>query len=337
MKLTLHEYSLPLRHAFRIARSSVSVQHTLIVELSEDGLSGFGEATANSYYNVTVASSRAALETVREALGQLTLSTPEALWNMLRAQLGATPFAQCALDEAAHDLWGKKLGKPVYALWGEPMPTGPLSDYTLGIAPIPEMIAKLQEVPNWPIYKIKLGTPHDLEIVRSLRRHTAAVFRVDANCAWSAEQTARLSAALRELDVEFIEQPMPREPWAAMRTLQSESALPLVADESCQSEEDVPRCAGLFAGINIKLVKCGGLTPARRMLREARRLGLKTMLGCMTESTVGISSAAQLLPYADWADLDGAVLLQKDTAQGVRLECGRLIFPSTPGTGVTLL
>src|SRR5262249_6018084 len=155
--------------------------------------------------------------------------------------------------------------------------------------------AKMQEFPNWPIYKIKLGTGNDLEIIRALREHTDAVFRVDANTGWTADQTIQYSHELAKLGVEFIEQPMPAEQWEDQRRAFRESALPLIADESCIIEADVDRCAEAFHGINIKLTKAGGMTPARRMIDRARQLGLKVMIGCMTESSVGISAIAQML------------------------------------------
>jgi L-Ala-D/L-Glu epimerase len=199
------------------------------------------------------------------------------------------------------------------------------------------MVAKLHEMPGWPIYKIKLGTDDDLAILRELRRHTDATFRVDANCGWTPEQTIDLSAAMKEMGVEFIEQPLPAEDVEGARRAFEHSVLPLVADESCLPEEDVDRCAGCFHGINIKLVKCGGLAAARRMIKRARELGLKVMVGCMTESTVGISALAQLLPLLDYVDMDGAVLLASDIATGVRLVRGKCIYPNANGTGVQLI
>jgi len=246
-------------------------------------------------------------------------------------------FALNALDQAIHDLWGKLRGAPVYQLWGLSTENVPLSDYTLGIDTPEKMVAKLNEMPGWPVYKIKLGTADDLAIIRELRRHTDTLFRVDANCGWTAEQTIEYAPLLKKLNVEFIEQPLPPDDVEGARRAFENSALPLIADENCVAEEDVDRCAGRFHGINIKLVKCGGLAAARRMVARARELGMKVMAGCMTESTVGISALAQLLPLLDYVDMDGAVLLAKDVATGVRLERGRCIYPSVNGTGVRLI
>ena len=336
MKLKLHSFELRLRHVFTISRESVEIQPTLIVELEEGGLRGYGEATSDDYYGATIAEMSAALEAVRADLEHWTLDNPAQMWERLSPRLGNNPFAQCALDEAAYDLWGKKLGKPTWKAWGLSAEKLPLTNYTIGIDIVDTMVAHMQEFPNWPIYKIKLGTKDDLAIIRELRRHTNAVFRVDANCAWTADETIRNSRALAELGVEFIEQPLPPDQWDEMRRVYQQSVLPVIADESCQREADMERCAGHFHGINIKLVKCGGFTPARRMISRARELGLKVMVGCMTESTVGISSIAQLLPLLDYVDMDGALLLAEDVATGVTIEQGVCHFSTENGCGVRL-
>lgn len=339
MQLHIHRFELPLRHVFTISRGSITVQTTLVVELSEGGHRGYGEATTNEYYGFTFENMAAALQQVRsliETPGK-SLSDPAQLWEECQPILANNPFALCALDQAAHDLWGKQLGQPVYRLWGLTTDRIPPSNYTIGIDSVEKMVEKLNEFPGWPVYKIKLGTPKDLQIVESLRKYTSARFRVDANCGWTAEETIRNSRELTKLNVEFIEQPLPADRWEEMRRLAKESELPIIADESCIVEEDVDRCAGHFHGINIKLVKCGGLTPARRMIARARELGLKVMVGCMTESSVGISAIAQLLPLLDYVDMDGAVLLARDIATGVKVERGICHFPNVNGNGVTLL
>ncbi|MCA9121015.1 MAG: dipeptide epimerase [Planctomycetaceae bacterium] len=336
MDLRIHEFDLPLAHTFTISRESITLQKTLIVELEEGGYRGFGEATTNNYYGFTFDNMAAAIEQVRADLEARTLDDPSDLWQQLHPKLKDNPFAQCALDQAAYDLWGKKLGQPVYRLWGLQASNLPLTDYTIGIDEIDVMVAKMQEFPDWPIYKIKLGTSHDLDIVRALREHTDSIFRVDANCGWSADETIRNSHELKALNVEFIEQPLPADQGKAMEQVYRESALPVIADESCIVESDVDRCVNRFHGINIKLVKCGGLTPARRMIERARELGLQVMVGCMTESTVGISAIAQLLPLLDYVDMDGALLLAKDIATGVTINQGVCQYSSENGCGVHL-
>ncbi|MFM8253412.1 MAG: dipeptide epimerase [Planctomycetota bacterium] len=337
MKLKILTFDLPLRHRFTISRESIAVQPTVIVALEQDGRTGYGEATTNAYYGVTRERLMDAIESARGLLENTTLSDPAELWESLQGILHDQPFALCAIDQAAHDLWGKLRGQPVYRLWGLEAANLPLTNYTIGIDTIERMVAKMAEFPDWPVYKIKLGTPQDLEIVRQLRTKTNARFRVDANCGWTAAETIANARELRELNVEFIEQPLPASCWDEMRQVRTESVLPIMADESCIVESDVERCGGVFHGINIKLVKCGGLTPARRMIAAARRLGLQVMVGCMTESTVGISAIAQLLPQLDYVDMDGALLLARDIASGVTIERGRCQFSALPGTGVELL
>jgi len=339
MKIKLHTFRLPLKHPFTISRESVTTQPTLIVELEHEGVSGFGEATTNSYYGHTLASMSASLAAARPDLERIDgLNDPAEFWAQMQPALASDPFALCALDLAAHDLWGKLRGEPVWRLWGLNLDTLPGSNFTIGIDTPEVMEAKLREEPNWPCYKIKLGADHDLEIVERLRTVTKAPFRVDANCGWNLEEAIAKSHALAKLNVEFIEQPLPPEQSADIQALASASPLPLMADENCQVEADVDPCAEYgFHGINIKLVKCGGMTPARRMIDRARSLGLKVMIGCMTESTVGISAIAQLLPLLDYVDMDGAALLASDIAEGVKVVDGRAVYPSENGNGVRLL
>ncbi len=338
MKLHLHDLDLPMRHAFTIAHGTTTIQHNLLVELEQDGVTGYGEgASCDAYPEFTAASMRAALEAARPQIEGESLADPTQLWDRLLPVLGHNRFALCALDEAAHDLWGKLRGAPVWRLWGLELRNLPLSDYTIGMDPVEKMVAKMKEFDGWPIYKIKLGTLDDLAIIRELRRHTTATFRVDANTAWSAEQTLAFAPELKRLGVEFIEQPLKASDWEGMRRVFRECALPVMADESCLVEADVPRCAGFFHGINIKLTKAGGLTPARRMIARARELGLRVMVGCMNESSIGISAIGQLLPLLDYVDMDGAVLIARDIASGVHLEKGQPVFPNENGNGVRLL
>lgn len=340
--LTTRGFDLPLKHVFRISRSAVSVQPTMIVQAAAGGLYGYGEATENDYYQATIENITAMVAKAQPLLDGWAPQDPADVLREVGAVIGfddgvpGASFAQCAIDCALHDLWGKSAGKPVAELWGLDQSIGPQSNFTIGIDTIPVMVEKLAEEPGWPTYKIKLGTPEDIEIVRELRKHTDARFRVDANCGWTAEKTIELSAELKELGVEFIEQPLPADDRAGMERVFAESALPVIADESCITEPDVARCQDLFHGVNVKLVKCGGLAPARRMLTEARRRGMKTMVGCMTESSVGISAIAQLLPMLDYVDMDGAVLIAQDIASGARVDKGRCVLPGAGGLGVEL-
>ncbi|WP_143310292.1 dipeptide epimerase [Chitinophaga vietnamensis] len=335
MELNLYPFELKFRYTFTISRKSKDVQPLLVAELKQDGYSGLGETADNSYYNMTVPRLMEAINVHRDFIEQYTLATPEAFWQDMFPRLKDNMFALCALDLAAWDLYAKQQGKKLYELWRLDISHNPLTDYTIGIDTIDNMVSKLQAFP-WPIYKIKLGTKDDIAIIRELRKHTSAVFRVDANCAWGVEETLRNAIALKELGVEFIEQPMPAADWDGMKRVYEQSALPLMADESCIVEEDVSRCHGYFHGINIKLTKCGGITPALRMISAAKGFGMKVMTGSMNESTVGTSAVAHLLPYLDYVDMDGPLLLAEDTADGIRIENGRIIYADRPGTGAVL-
>ena len=336
MKLLFHPFDLELKHTFTISHGSRDIQKTLIVELRDEEHSGYGEATANPYYGVTIEKMISDLEAVKPFIEEPKNLLPEALWTEMQPHFHSNHFALCALDIAINDLYGKKKGTPLYKLWGLSAENLPLTNYTIGIDSVEKMVQKMQEFP-WPLYKIKLGTKEDVKIIRELRKHTDALFRIDANCAWSVEETIANSRSFRELKVEFIEQPLHADDFEGMKRVYEQSALPLVADESCKVESDVKKCHQHFHGVNIKLPKCGGLTPAHRMIREAKSLGMKVMAGCMTESTVGISAIAHLLPLLDYVDMDGAMLLKKDVAVGVKIVDHKVVFPNRNGTGSELL
>lgn len=335
MKLSYQVYDLLLKHRFTIAHQSRDVQDTLIVKLEDEGYIGLGEATSNPYYGVTVERMQDSLDQFRQVVESKNWDHPSELWEMGKAHFSEDAFAQCALDMAAWDLYSKKLGKKLYEVLGLSPKHIPQSNYTIGIDSLEKMVAKMKEV-NWPIYKIKLGTDHDLDIVRALRQETDAVFRIDANCAWTTEQAIRNSEELAKLGVEFMEQPLPREDWEGMKEVYQHSKLPVMADESCMVESDVKRCHGLFHAINLKLVKAGGITPGIRMIQEAKSLGMKTMVGCMTESSVGISAIAHLAPMLDYVDMDGALLLTNDPAEGVKVTDSGVEFPDRAGIGAIL-
>ncbi|MEQ8535838.1 MAG: dipeptide epimerase [Imperialibacter sp.] len=335
MIVKYHPVQMPLRHTFTIAHGSTSVQESFIVELSHNGKSGFGEATANPYYGVTVPKMTEQVESVRAIIESGEWDTPEAFHKAMLATGRLKAFTLCALDLAFNDLYGKLKGQPLYKIWGLDGSKGPISNYTIGIDTVENMVAKMKEVP-WPLYKIKLGTKEDIRIIEELRKQTDAVFRVDANCAWGVEETITNSKALKKLNVQFIEQPLKADDLDGMKRVFTESVLPVIADESCQVESDVDKCFNHFHGINIKLTKCGGLTPARRMIARARELNMSVMMGCMTESSVGISAIAQVVPLLDYVDMDGALLLAEDPANGVQVTTSGLIFPNENGTGASL-
>ena len=335
MELILRTFTLELTEPFTIARDSYTHQETLIVELKNGEFSGYGEATSKQYYGESIEKMLKALELHRSLIESVQDLNPTQFWNLLQPHFVNDLFALCAVDMAYNDFYAKKQGRKLYEYWNLKNHHLPQTNFTIGIASIDEMVSKIHRQP-WPIYKIKLGTDHDLDIIRALREQTGAPFRVDANCGWTPDQTIAYSAELKKLGVEFIEQPLKADNWQGHKEVFEHSELPIIADESCLIESDVDRCYGYFHGINVKLVKCGGLTPALRMLKQARSLGMQTMVGCMTESSIGISAIAHLLPLLDYVDMDGALLLKKDIAKGVEIRQGKIYFSDLNGIGAYL-
>jgi len=333
MEMVLHTYDLKLKHTFKIAHDARDVQKTLIVELKNRWYSGYGEATASHYYDNTIDGMIEMLERNRAGIEAYNGGSPEEFWEFMNPEFSKNTFAQSALDLAVQDLYGKIIKKPLYKIWKTIPENIPTTNYTIGIDTIDNMVKKMQEFP-WSTYKIKLGTGEDLEIIKELRKYTKAIFRVDANCAWGVDETISNSKELKKYNVQFIEQPLQADDWQGMKEVYKKSELPIIADESCVTEGFIEKCHNHFHGVNIKLMKCGGLTPARRMIKNARRFGMKVMIGCMTESSVGISAITQLLPEIDYVDMDGFTLIEKDIAEGPILKDGKVIMPKGNGTGV---
>ncbi|MCP9763190.1 dipeptide epimerase [Lacihabitans soyangensis] len=335
MKIKTHTISLKSKYPFRIAHGVRNETDTFIVELSYKKFTGFGEATPVPYYGITPEVMNSVIAENKEMIENIIWEHPGKYWEALNPFIGHNHFVQCAIDIAAYDIWGQKNGKPVHKMLGLDNSKVPFSDYTLGIDEIPMMIEKMKEF-DFPIYKIKLGTLNDIEIVKALRNETEAIFRVDANTGWTVEETIKNSEELSNLGVEFIEQPLKSDDFEGMKEVIKHTKLPIIADESCVVEADVERCIGHFSGVNIKLAKCGGITPAIRMIKTARAAKMKVMMGCMTESSIGISAIAQLLPLLDYVDMDGAMLISNDPAEGVKLENGKVIYCDRNGIGAIL-
>jgi L-alanine-DL-glutamate epimerase-like enolase superfamily enzyme len=245
--------------------------------------------------------------------------------------------ARSAVSAALHDLHAKRLGVPLYRLWGLDPKACPSSSFTIGIPEREEDLpARVLEAAEYPILKIKLGTPRERAIAQVVRELAPdKVLRVDANAAWSPRHAIRMIDFLAELGVEFVEQPLPSQDLAGLRFVRQRSKLPIIADESCIVASDIPKLAGVVDGINIKLAKCGSLREALRMISVARAHGMLVMTGCMIESSLGITAAAHFAPLLDFADLDGAALLADDPARGATIHGGRIVLPSTAGLGVT--
>jgi L-alanine-DL-glutamate epimerase-like enolase superfamily enzyme len=327
--------NLPFKHPFTISKGTKTHQPSLLVELEFFGVKGYGEAPAIKYYKITVEDMIADIESKKNFIEKFSFTDPERYWHYLHHLFPKNPFLVCALDIAGWDLFGKLKGKQLHNLWKLDISKNPLTDITIGIDTIEKMIDKINERP-WPVYKIKLGTTEDVDIIIALRKHTSSVFRIDANAAWQPKEALEKINVFKNLGVEFIEQPLAKDDWEGMKFLYENSPLPLIADESCVTENDVEKCKGYFHGINIKLTKCSGITPALRMITRARELDMKVMVGCMNESSVGTAAIAQLLPLLDYVDMDGPLLLAEDVADGVKFDNGKIIYGDTTGTGVSV-
>ena len=343
MKLTHEVLHLPLRDPLRIARAEHGMGDsitTVVVELSDDrfpGLVGLGEGYPDRFYGETPETMAAVFPLLLEALGEVGASEAglvAADYAMERAIRGHGG-ARCALDIALHDLIGKVVGQPVYALRGLSAVIPP-TDFTVGIDEPAIVGQRAARAAHFPALKIKLGGPQDLETLEAVRAVFTGPIRVDANTGWEPEEAVAFIPELVRLGVELIEQPFPARRLDQLQWLQERSVLPIVADESCVLPEDLDGLVGVVAGVNVKLAKCGGIGPAKRMLERARQLGFSTFLGCMAETSVGIAGSAAVASLVDWVDLDGALLLADDPFQGLELGSDfRWILPTGPGLGLT--
>lgn len=321
---------LQLKDPFKIARRAIDATRQ-VVSVEIDG--GIGETAPARFYGETVETVGVALKTLAPALsGNL-----DAIYDVMatvETTLGGNYAAKSAIDMALHDRLGKKLGVPLYQLWGLNPHKTPCTSFTIGLDE-PEMMAeKTRRAEMYPILKVKLGTPRDIEIIQKLRDVTDKPIYVDANTAWTPKEAVRKIKELARYGVELIEQPTKPNDLAGLKFVREYSELPIIADESVKRASDIPLLAECVDGINIKLVKCGGLLEARRMISVARAHGLSVMLGCMIESSLGITAAAHLTPLIDYADLDGHLLIANDPYTGVTLDEGKLILPERPGLGV---
>jgi L-alanine-DL-glutamate epimerase-like enolase superfamily enzyme len=336
MILHYHSINLPFQYPFTISGGRTKThQPSLIVALQLGNLVGYGEAPSITYYNITVEQMIADIEAKKKMIEKFAFTEPERYWHYLHHLLPKNPFLVCALDMAGWDLYGKMKAQPLYKLWNTEWQNTPVTDYTIGIDSIENMVAKMKAKP-WPVYKIKVGTENDIETITALRKNTDAVFRVDANAGWTLEEALEKIPLLEALGVELIEQPLAKDNWEGMKVLFERSTLPLYADESCVSEHDVEKCKDHFHGINIKLTKCSGITPALRMIQKAKELDMKVMMGCMNECTVGSAAIAQFLPQLDEVDMDGPLLLSEDIATGINYDFGKITINDSPGLGIKM-
>lgn len=335
IKISYKKINLPFKYPFTISKGTKNHQPSLIVRLEYFGHVGYGEAPAINYYDITVEKMIADIEEKKLFIEKFSLSDPERYWHYLHHLFPKNPFLVCALDMAAWDLYGKMKRQQLHELWGLDTSNSPLTDFTIGIDSVNMMVKKMTEKP-WPIYKIKVGFEGDVEMVTALRKQTDAVFRVDANAAWTLDEALQKIPLLKELGVEMIEQPLAKDNWSGMKTLYEKAVLPLFADESCVKEDDVIMCHSHFHGVNIKLTKCSGITPAKRMIAKAKELDLQVMIGCMNESSVGTAAIAQLAPLIDYVDMDGPLLLAEDIASGVTFDNGKIVYTNGYGLGIDM-
>jgi L-alanine-DL-glutamate epimerase-like enolase superfamily enzyme len=335
MHLSFEPITLTLEIPFRIAHGTSVERHNILVHLGDGHHEGLGEAAPVRQHHETQAG-------VMDYLSAL-----EGIWPptddpfMAEEWLAALPpgsqAARAAVDIALHDLNGQRLGLPLYRYFGLNPARSPETSFTIGLGTVEEVRGRVRAaVMHFSILKLKLDgdTDHSLALVHAARAAGDVRLVVDANCAWTEVQALYMLPRLADLGVEWVEQPLPEADLDGLRRVHQASPLPIFADEPVRTSRDIPRLAGCVDGVNIKLMKAGGLREALRMIATARAHGLQVMLGCMIETSVGITAAAHLAPLVDWADLDGNLTVTNDPYVGVRVERGRLVLPEGPGLGV---
>lgn len=334
LKLETEILTLHTRHPFIIARGGNSEYRTVMVRITDgDGNEGWGEAAATRFYGETLDTVMAALPVYASQLGDDPMQL-EAVEARMLAALGRNAAARVAISTALHDLVAKRAGVPLCRYWGLDPAAAPMSTFTIGIDTPEKVREKVLEAEQYPILKIKLGSDRDLELLTAIRETTDRELRVDANCGWTAAEAVGKLAMLEEFGVTVLEQPVAPHDLEGLARVRAHSRIPVIADESCVSSLDIPRLVGKVDGINIKLAKCGSLREAIRMIAIARAHGLMVMVGCMIESSIGITAAAHFTPLVDIVDLDGAALLSDDPFLGATIDGGRVRLPELPGLGV---
>ena len=339
MKLTHEIVALRTKNPFVIARGGETEYRVVRITVTDrDGAWGWGEAAPSKFYGETADTVVQVLPLLATALEGMDGWSLEAMEHALARAIRFNGAARAGVSAALHDLVGKRLGVPVYRLWGLDPAASPPSSFTIGIAPDEDTLrARVADAAQYPVLKLKLGSSWDERIVRVVRELAPdKVLRVDANAGWTPKSALRIIPLLQELGVEFVEQPLPPGDLEGLRFVRERSALPIVADESCLVSGDIPKLAGVVDGINIKLAKCGGLREALRMVATARAHDMLVMAGCMIESSLGITAAAHFAPLLDCADYDGAALVANDPYLGATIESGRIEMPSGAGLGVAL-
>lgn len=333
MKLDVQSFDITLTTPFRISRHVQYTAANVLARITHEGVTGIGEAAPSEHYGENRGTVLAALALLAGELGEDPFAI-EDISKRINHVIRLNPSAKAALDMALYDLVGKLLNVPVYKLLGLNAAATPLTSFTIGIDTPENMARKALAARDYPILKIKVGTKDDVANLRAIREVSNAVIRVDANTAWTPKEAVRAINELAEFNIEFVEQPVAPHDLAGLKYVREHTSLPIITDESSITVEDIPRVAECTDGINIKLMKCGGLNHALKMIHVARAHNLKVMIGCMIESSLAITAAAHLTPLIDYADLDGHLLVDDDPYVGVRVEQGKLILPDGPGLGV---
>ncbi len=333
MEFTYEVIELVPRHVFRTARTVSATSDSVIVRLSDGPLTGFGDAAPARYYGETAATVVAYLERMRPAVEQAAHES-ELMAHLTSRGGHDEPAARASLEIAAHDMMGKRFGVPLCRHFELDPSDAPITSISIGLDTPEVMLEKALEVRGYPMLKVKLDAATDLSVVERIKRETGAAVTVDANCSWEPEDAVRKVAELARIGVEFLEQPVRADDIEGLRRVTERSPIPIFADESCPTSAQVPLVADAVDGVVIKLMKGGGLLDAVKMAHDARARGLRTMLGCMLESSIGITAAAHISPLVDYADLDSAFLLANDPYVGMKIDQGRMVLPDEPGLGV---
>lgn len=335
LHLTAHPLELTLITPFRISRNVQPTSANVCVEITYHEHVGYGEAAPDEYYGENQQIVLASLSTFAQHLGDDPFPIADIMSRLQRA-IRWNPSAKAAIDMALYDLVGKILGVPLYRLLGLQAQATPLTSFTIGIDTPREMARKALAARDYPILKVKVGTPHDLDNIKAIRDvRPTATLRVDANTGWTPREAIQMINALAPYTIEFVEQPVAASDLAGLKLIRAHVPVPIMADESCVTVEDIPRLAGCVDAVNLKLMKSGGIASVLKMIHVARAHQLKIMLGCMIESSLAITAAAHLTPLLDYADLDGHLLIEHDPFLGVTVEQGKLVLPAGPGLGVS--
>ena len=334
MRLERRRIDLPLLRPWTLSRGTSTSKSNVLIRLSHGEHHGLGEAAPNPRYGEDCESVLRALERA-EPLLDGDPGSRDAILGRVDASIPRHPAARAAIDIALHDLAARRIGQPLHRLLGADPSKAPLTSFSIGIADVPAMQEQARQATGFRILKIKLGTGADRDLVQGIRAVTDKPLYADANEGW--KDPAQAIAMIRWLEgmgVVLIEQPLPAGDLEGAMRVRDQVSMPIFADEAALAEEDLPAVARAYDGVNVKLQKSGGLRSARRMIEAARAHGLRVMLGCMIETSVGITAAAHLAPLADHADLDGHLHLRDDPFRGALLKDGRIVPPEGPGLGV---